>query len=71
MDDQNAKDVVESILKGEKPEGYSIDWIQSIENREAIGKKIAAFATSDGGWLVIGIDDGRKVLGIGDKQVFI
>jgi len=71
MASQNAREVVESVLKNDRPEGYSIDWIRGIENRDAIGKKIAAFATSDGGWLVIGIDDSRRAIGIGDKQIFI
>ncbi|MBM3304080.1 MAG: hypothetical protein FJY76_03205 [Candidatus Aenigmarchaeota archaeon] len=71
MDIQDARNVVESILKNEKPEGYSIDWVQGIENRDTIGKKIAAFATSDGGWLIIGIDDNRRASDIGDKQSLI
>ena len=65
-------EIVQSILDKTKHEGVSIDWTEfSKSNKDSIGGKIAAFATSGGGILVIGIDKNREIQGIEDEQILI
>lgn len=48
-----ANELLDKIHKNEQTEGYGVDWTAGIENPDSIGEKIAAFATSEGGWLII------------------
>ncbi len=66
-------ELLEKILAGTVPEGYSVDWTEGVKNVETLGEKIAAFATSGGGWLVIGLTNTKPPLvkGIDDEQVVI
>jgi len=67
-----AENIVDSILHGNKTEDYEADWTLGVNNSDRIGEKIAAFATSGGGWLVIGLEDKtRKLFDIGDEQILI
>ncbi|MBS3069570.1 putative DNA binding domain-containing protein [Candidatus Micrarchaeota archaeon] len=66
-----AQEVVEDVIRGGTAEGYSIDWAEGTKNPNSLGEKIAAFATSAGGCLIIGLDNDRVVQGIGDKQALI
>jgi len=68
MEPISASLVLEMVLKGDATEGVSIDWVEGIRNLEALGRKIAAFATSNGGWLIIGLKDDKTLVGINDKQ---
>ena len=65
--------ILEDVLKGNKPEGFAIDWTSNTRNQDSIGEKIAAFATSGGGWLIIGLSDSRppKMIGIENEQKII
>ena len=65
--------ILEEVLKGQKPEGFAIDWTSGTKNQDSIGEKIAAFATSGGGWLIIGLSDSRppRTIGIENEQILI
>lgn len=66
------EEIVQSILDKTKYEGVSIDWTEfSKNNKDTIGEKIAAFATSGGGILVIGISKDRVITGIVNEQILI
>jgi len=73
MEMMKPKELLDNILEGHVPEGYEVDWVSGIKNLSSLGEKIAAFATSGGGWLIIGIDDERppKIIGIDDEQIII
>ncbi|MBI5635546.1 hypothetical protein HY993_01120 [Candidatus Micrarchaeota archaeon] len=67
----NASEIVEAVLTNRRDEGLLIDWTEGTKNLDSIGAAIAAFATSGGGWLVIGIAKNRSLADIPDKQVLI
>ncbi len=71
MEKLSAGTLLECVIRGEVPEGCSVDWIEGTRNLEALGRKIAAFATSDGGWLIVGLRDDKTVAGIEDRQVMV
>ena len=71
MVESEESELVKSVLVGQKPEGYSIDWISNVKNLDSLGEKIASFATSGGGWLIIGLRDGNPPIingGIDNEQ---
>lgn len=71
MDKDIAVSLIEAILSGKKAEGFEVEW--TAEVTDAVGEKIAAFATSGGGWLVIGLSNDRppRAVGIEDEQLTI
>jgi ATP-dependent DNA helicase RecG len=73
MENFKPEEIVDSILAGQMPEGYEVDWTLGTKNLDVLGEKIAAFATSGGGWLIIGLNDERppKVIGVNDEQTVI
>ncbi|MBI2675472.1 MAG: hypothetical protein HYX24_03370 [Candidatus Aenigmarchaeota archaeon] len=71
MNTITVEQLIDSILRNEQVEGLSFDWIEGLKNPDSIGQKIAAFATSGGGWLAIGLSKNKAVIGIGDEQVLI
>ncbi len=48
-------------------EDASFDRTRSLENKDSVGEKIAAFATSSGGVILVGQDDKKVVTGIGSS----
>lgn len=65
-------DIIRQVMKEKKPESHSLDWIRGCENPDAVGRKIAAFATSGGGHLIFGVSDNRaELVDVGDEQRFI
>jgi len=71
MDKNIPKQIVDMILTNNKPEDFIVDWIEGVENQDSVGEKISAFATSEGGWLIIGITKQKYLRGIGNEQVLI
>ena len=73
MSEISEAELLEKVIIGSIPEGYSVDWTEGIRSIDSLGENIAAFATSGGGWLIIGLADGRPptVNGIDDEQKVI
>ncbi len=73
MQEHKEPELVSLILAGQIPEGYSVDWTIGVKNLDSLGEKIAAFATSGGGWLIIGLEDGKPptLKGIESEQIII
>lgn len=57
---------VNKILK--EKEGKSLDFKQKITSREKIAKTLAAMCNTDGGLLVIGLSDQKKIIGIDPEE---
>jgi len=55
------KDLLQCLRKGEGP---TIDFKHAVTNLEKIARAVAAFANSKGGYLIIGIDDNKDILGV-------
>lgn len=60
---------LEELLK--KAEGSDFDRIETTKNRDSLGEKIAAFATSEGGIVLVGQAKGGAIRGVEDEQVEI
>lgn len=60
---------LKELLK--KAEGSDFDRIESSKNRDSLGEKIAAFATSEGGIVLIGQGKDGAIQGVEDEQVEI
>ncbi len=82
MSQELAEKIVDAILSDKQPEGVNVDWTRGFgslsarrerkEEATSVGHKIAAFATSAEGWLVIGIEDQtRQVVGAGEPQIVV
>ncbi len=56
-----------------RKEDTFFDRTRSLEknSKDSVGSKIAAFATSQGGWLLFGQADDKKLVGIGERGGFI
>jgi len=55
------RDLIDCLRKGEGP---NIDFKHAVTNLEKIARAVAAFANSKGGYLIIGIDDNKDILGV-------
>lgn len=72
MDNLTPEQILDYVLKGIKVEDVSLDYTEDSDNHDSLGEKIAAFATSGGGWLIVGISKKREIIGIKtDKQTFV
>ena len=58
-------DEIKELLS--RPEDGTFDRVRSLENKDSVGEKIAAFATVTGGTLLIGQDDQKNAIGIGSS----
>ena len=56
------RDFVNKLIK--QKEGKSLDFKQKITSKEKIAKTLVAMANTEGGLLVIGLSDKKKVIGI-------
>ncbi|MCH6201282.1 ATP-binding protein [Aquiflexum sp. LQ15W] len=53
-------------------EGLTIDFKQSITSAQKIAKTLVAFANSEGGTIVIGVSDKKKIVGIDpEEEIFM
>lgn len=59
-------DFVNKLLK--QKEGKSLDFKLKITSKEKIAKTISALANSDGGIILIGTSDQRKIIGIDPEE---
>jgi len=53
--------LIQCLKKGEGP---TIDFKHAVTNLEKIARAVVAFANSKGGYLIIGIDDNKDILGV-------
>ena len=60
------KDFVNKLLK--QSEGQTLDFKQQITSKEKIAKTISAMANSEGGLIVVGLSDQRKIIGIDPEE---
>jgi len=61
MEKFTGKDLEKWLRFGEGPQ---IDFKHTVNNLNKIARSIAAFANSKGGYLIIGIDDNKDILGV-------
>jgi ATP-dependent DNA helicase RecG len=59
----NSIELLELISKGE---GYHLEFKLEEENNEDFAKALVAFANTDGGKILIGVDDSGNILGVSD-----
>lgn len=64
----NSEQLIKSLLK--QGEGEQLEFKQ-IVRKEAIGKSICAFLNHEGGQVLIGISDDKKVVGIADAEKWV
>jgi predicted HTH transcriptional regulator len=50
-------------------ESQTVEFKSSVPPPEAIARNLVAFANSDGGILLLGVGDDRRILGLTDEQV--
>jgi predicted HTH transcriptional regulator len=63
----NYKDLKELILFGESS---TVEFKRKISSLDKIAKEIAAFANTKGGYLIIGVDDDKTIIGVpSEKEV--
>jgi predicted HTH transcriptional regulator len=60
------EDFVNLLLKEE--EGLKLEYKQQISSQEKIAKTLSAMANTEGGILLIGISDQRKIIGIDPEE---
>jgi predicted HTH transcriptional regulator len=60
------QEFVNKILK--EKEGKSLDFKQKITSKEKIAKTLAAMSNTDGGLIVIGLSDQKKITGIDPEE---
>lgn len=51
-----------------RKEGQTIDFKQSITSSQKIAKTLVAFANTEGGIIVIGVSDKKKIIGIDPEE---
>lgn len=57
---------VKALLK--EKEGLKLDFKQKITSKEKIAKTLSALANSEGGFIVIGMSDSKKITGIDPEE---
>lgn len=60
------QDFVNKLLK--QREGQTLDFKQQITSKEKIAKTISAMANSEGGIILVGLSDQRKIIGIDPEE---
>lgn len=64
------QEFVNKLIK--EKEGKCLDFKQKITSKSKIAKTISALANTEGGYLVIGISDQKKIIGIDpDEEAFM
>jgi len=58
-------DVRERMLRGEHPH---TEWKAALGSNEELAKDLVCFANSDGGLIILGVQDDRTVIGVGDPD---
>ncbi len=61
-------DLRERILRWENPH---TDFKQEVGSNAELAKDLVCFANSDGGQIVIGVDEGRNIIGVGDPDALM
>lgn len=59
-------ELIHQFLRSE--EGEQLDFKQSINKRDRIAKTLVAFANTQGGKIIVGISDNRKIKGIDPEE---
>ena len=57
---------VKNLIK--QKEGNKLDFKQKITSKEKISKTLAGMANSDGGFILIGISDEKRIIGIDPEE---
>jgi predicted HTH transcriptional regulator len=60
------QDFVNKLIK--QKESQTLDFKQKITSREKIAKTLSAMANSEGGLILIGLSDQRKIIGIDPEE---
>ncbi|HSF52606.1 MAG TPA: ATP-binding protein [Algoriphagus sp.] len=60
------EEFVKSLIK--QKEGVKLDFKQKITSKEKIAKTLSALANSEGGFIVIGMSDQKKIIGIDPEE---
>ena len=57
---------VKNLIK--QKEGNKLDFKQKITSKEKISKTLAGMANSDGGFILIGISDDKRIIGVDPEE---
>ncbi len=60
------EDFVKGLIK--QNEGVRLDFKQKITSREKIAKTLAGLANTEGGYILIGVSDRKKIIGIDPEE---
>jgi predicted HTH transcriptional regulator len=60
------EDFIKSLIK--QGEGEKLDFKQKITSKEKIAKTLAGLANTEGGYILIGISDKKKIVGIDPEE---
>lgn len=60
------EEFVKDLIK--QKEGEKLDFKQKITSKEKIAKTLSALANSEGGFIVIGMSDQKKIIGIDPEE---
>lgn len=60
------EEFIKSLLKQE--EGEKLDFKQKITSREKISKTLAGMANTEGGFILIGISDKKRIIGVDPEE---
>lgn len=60
------EEFVKQLIK--QKEGEKLDFKQKITSKEKIAKTLSALANSEGGFIVIGMSDHKKIIGIDPEE---
>ncbi|GAA0881312.1 hypothetical protein GCM10009119_42820 [Algoriphagus jejuensis] len=60
------EEFVKSLIK--QKEGEKLDFKQKITSREKISKTLVGLANTDGGFILIGVSDSKRIVGIDPEE---
>jgi predicted HTH transcriptional regulator len=60
------EDFVKSLLKSS--ESQTLDFKQTITSKQKIARTMAAMANTDGGFILVGLSDQKKIIGIDPEE---